>query len=88
MRFSSDVIVMGLRPKIEHVDVLFDWACVDLFHKIRCSEHCLCSPYVMGQAIIFSSCFFLSFFLLLFFPRLISAVGDWMFTILRHMVWP
>ena len=31
---------------------------------------------------------FLSFFLLLFFPRLISAVGDWMFTILRHMVWP
>ena len=23
-----------------------------------------------------------------FFPRLISAVGDWMFTILRHMVWP
>ena len=28
------------------------------------------------------------FFLLLFFPRLISAVGDWMFTILWHMVWP
>ena len=22
------------------------------------------------------------------FPRLISAVGDWMFTILWHMVWP
>ena len=28
------------------------------------------------------------FFLLSFFPRLISAVGDWMFTILWHMVWP
>ena len=32
------------------------------------------------------------FFLLLssssFFPRLVSAVGDWMFTILWHMVWP
>ena len=27
------------------------------------------------------------FFFLLFFPRLISAVGDWMSTILRHMVW-
>ena len=27
-----------------------------------------------------------SFFL--FFARLISAVGDWMFTILWHMVWP
>ena len=23
-----------------------------------------------------------------FFPRLISAVGDWMYTILWHMVWP
>ena len=52
---------------------------------------CLWSPYVIGQTIIFSSCFFFlsSFFLLLlFFPRLISAVGDWMFTILWHMVWP
>jgi len=28
---------------------------------------------------------FLSFYL--FFPRLISAVGDWMSTILLHMVW-
>ena len=32
---------------------------------------------------------FLSFFLLsCFFPRLISAVADWMSTILLHMVWP
>jgi len=31
---------------------------------------------------------FLSFFFLSFFPRLISAVGDWMSTILPHMVWP
>jgi len=23
-----------------------------------------------------------------FFPRLISAFADWMFTILLHMVWP
>jgi len=45
----------------------------------------LWSPYVIGQTIIFSCCFF---FLLSFFPRLISAVGDWMFTILSHMVWP
>jgi len=28
------------------------------------------------------------FFYLTFFPHLISAVGDWMSTILRHMVWP
>ena len=32
--------------------------------------------------ILFLSSFFF------FFPRLISAVGDWMFTILRHMGWP
>ena len=30
---------------------------------------------------------FILFLLLLFFPRLISAVGDWMFTILQHIVW-
>ena len=30
----------------------------------------------------------LSSFFLLFFPSLILAVGDWMFTILWHMVWP
>ena len=28
------------------------------------------------------------FFLLSFFPRLISVVGDWRSTILPHMVWP
>jgi len=30
---------------------------------------------------------FMLWFVLLFFPRLISTVGDWMSTILRHMVW-
>jgi len=46
-------------------------------------------PYGIGQAIIFLPCgFFLSFFYLSFFPRLISAVADRMSTILPHMVWP
>jgi len=31
---------------------------------------------------------FALWFLSFFFPRLISAVGDWMSTILPHMVWP
>ena len=31
------------------------------------------------------SSFYLSFF---FFPRLIPAVADWMYTIVPHMVWP
>jgi len=34
---------------------------------------------------IFALWSLLSFF---FFPRPISAVGDWMSTILPHMVWP
>jgi len=48
----------------------------------------LWSPYVIGQTIIFLPCDFylLSFFL--FFRRVISAVGDWMSTILPHMVRP
>ena len=52
--------------------------------------HCfLWSPYGIGQTIIFSSCsFFLSSSSFFFFPRLISAVGDWMSTILLHMAWP
>jgi len=57
--------------------------------KLEVLRPLLWSPYVIGQTIIFLPCsFFLSSFFLLFFPRLISAVGDWMFTILWHMVWP
>jgi len=32
--------------------------------------------------------FYLSSFFLLFFPRLISAVAEWMSTMLLHMMWP
>ena len=42
--------------------------------------------YVIGGHYIFVVGFLLSSFF--FFPRLISAVADWMSTILRHMVWP
>jgi len=44
-------------------------------------------PYAIGQAIYI---FILSFVLSSssFFPRLISAVAEWMSTILAHMVWP
>ena len=50
------------------------------------SHALLWSPYVMGQTICI---FILSFVLLsIFFPRVISAVGDWMSAILPHMVWP
>ena len=42
-------------------------------------------PYGIGQPTIF--CPVVSFDLS-FSPRLISAVADWMSTILLHMVWP
>jgi len=45
-------------------------------------------PYGIGQAIIFSCRGFYLLLSIFFFSRLISAVGDWMSTILRHMVWP
>jgi len=41
----------------------------------------------IGQAIIFAL-WFLSSSFFFFFPRLISAVGEWMSTILPHLVWP
>ena len=45
----------------------------------------LWSPYGIGQTIIFLPCgFFLLSFFLSIFPRLISSVGDWMYTMLPH----
>jgi len=49
----------------------------------RAMHYTLILTYVIGQTIIFLPCAFY----FLFFPRLISAVGDWMSTILPHIVW-
>jgi len=43
-------------------------------------------PIVTGRPLYF--CPVISFYLSSFFPPLISAIGDWMSTILPHMVWP
>ena len=47
-------------------------------------------PYVIGGPLYFCPVIsiFLSFFFLLFFPRLISAATDRMSAILLHMAWP
>ena len=47
-------------------------------------------PYVIGGPLYFCPVvsFYLSSSSIFFFPRLISAAGDWMSTILPHMVWP
>jgi len=58
-----------------------------LWIQRRYTNALLWPPYGIGQAIIFLPCdFYLSS--VFFFPHLISAVGDWMSTTLRHMVWP
>ena len=50
------------------------------------AELLLWPPYEIQQAITFLPCgFYLSS---IFFSGLISAAGDWMSTILPHMVWP
>jgi len=46
-------------------------------------------PCVADADIILSSCGFKFFFFVSsFLPRLITAVAEWMSTILLHMVWP
>jgi len=37
---------------------------------------------------MFALWFLLSIYISIFFPRLTSAVADWMSAILAHMVWP
>ena len=43
--------------------------------------------YIFALWFLLSSSFFF-FFILLYFPRLTSAVADWMSAILPHMMWP
>jgi len=47
-------------------------------------------PIVLYRSLYFAAVVSFFFFLLLssFFPRIFSAVGDWMSTILPHMMWP
>ena len=52
------------------------------------NELLLWPPYGIGQDIIFFALWFLLLSFFFFFPRLISAVAEWMPTILLHMVWP
>ena len=64
--------------------------------RSRCGRYIFVLWFVMvalwnrADHYIFALWFLLlsSSFLLYFFPRLISAVADWMSAILLHMVWP
>jgi len=54
--------------------------CEDIITLVMASLRSRCGHYILPCGFFLSSFFF--------FPRLISAVGDWMSTILPHMVWP
>jgi len=75
------------RWALAHILVYFAFSSIQLQHFIMVA---LCNR---ADHYIFMLWFVLLLLLLLlsfsfFFPRLISAAGDWMFTILWHMVWP
>jgi len=66
--------------------------CQPWSHAVKTTEHIITESTFLwpptGQAIIFCSCGFYLLLVSSFFPRLISAVADWMSTILPHMMWP
>jgi len=49
--------------------------------------HLLWPPYVIGGALYFCPVISIFFYLLSFFPCLISAIAEWMSAILPHMAW-
>jgi len=67
--------------------VIFIFAVLELWLtqlQIDCLQF-LWPPYGIEQAIMFLSC---GFFLLFYSSPNLSGRGDWMSTILQHMVWP
>jgi len=68
--------IIGVSLTLRCIDVASFWSHVVLFMVALCNR---ADHYIFAL-------WFLSYSS--FFPRLISAVGDWMSTILPHMVWP
>ena len=69
-----------LLPKL--LELLLSQLCKFCRHNHMAALRSICGHYIFAL-------WFLSFYLSIFFiPRLISAVADWMPTILRLMMWP
>jgi len=78
-RFISYLVVYCLKILVTDARVKVNTIQHMICYDVLVVPRFLWSPYVTGQNIIFLPCgFYLSSFFLSFFPRLISAVGDWM----------
>jgi len=75
MTFTSHLKLDGSTNAFQHEISYKCFAALFMVALCNRAEH-----YIFILFLLSSSSFF-------FFPRLISAVGDWMFTILWHMVW-
>ena len=88
--FSALTLLVGRQVEHPACKKLSDEVLAWLFAVPGCLDKDasdLWSPYVIGQT-IYIFILFLSSSSSFLFPRLISAVGDWMSAILPHMVRP
>jgi len=82
---TGDVLALNISQKQQTMKTQMHTGTFKTFHKWKKTKYFgLWPPYVIGRPLYFCHCGF--FLLPSFFPRLISAVPDWMSTILRHVV--
>ena len=75
---NYQLIMVALWNRADHY-IFGQWFLLFMAALCNRTDH-----YIFALLFLLSS----SFFFLLYFPRLISSVDDWMSAILPHMVWP
>ena len=90
------VVCLGLVLAVPHIiakSIVPALGTISSAHRLIHFSTCLCTVmFIMAALCNRGPLYFCPvvsiFFLLSFFPRLISAIADWMSTVLRQMVWP